>query len=79
MLSLFRYPDILCYPGILCLKRYQELGSDIHRRVSILALGSFSHIGYYGVLSRIPCATQYVFSDYLLDIYWCFYMLMQES
>ena len=47
----------------------QELGSDIHRYVYILALGSFSHIGYYGVLSRIPCATKYAFSDYLLDIY----------
>ena len=46
----------------------QELDSDIHQCVYILALGSFPRIGYYGVLSRISSAAQYVFSDYLLDI-----------
>ena len=47
--------------------RYLGTTSDIHRHASILALGSFSHIGYYSELNRIPCATQYTFSDYLLD------------
>ena len=46
----------------------QELNSDIHQCVSILTLGSFSRIGYYSVLSRISSATQYIFSDYMLDI-----------
>ena len=48
--------------------RYLGTTSDIHRHASILALGSFSRIGYYSELNRIPCAAQYTFSDYLSDI-----------
>ena len=29
----------------------------------------FSHISYYRILSRVPCAIQYIFTDYLLYIY----------
>ena len=33
-----------------------------------ILLRFFSHIGYYRILSRVPCAMQYVFVDYLLYI-----------
>ena len=42
----------------------QQSESVIHIHISIL----FSHIGYYGILSRFPCAIQWVLVSYLFYI-----------
>ena len=43
----------------------QQSDSVIHKHVSIL-FQIFSHLGYYRILSRFPCALQWVLVEYIL-------------
>ena len=55
--------------GLQCCvnKGIQQTDSVIHIHIPFL-FQILSHIHYYRVLSRVPCAIQYVFVDYLFYI-----------
>ena len=60
--------------NVVLVSGVQQSDLVIHTHISILFGDSISHIGYYKVLSRVPCAIQQVLVDYLFYIQWCVYV-----
>ena len=56
-------------PGVLRFMGSQRVRQDLaNKRQQKFFLRFFSHIGYYRILTRVPCAIQLVLVDYLFCI-----------